>query len=107
MGGFLEDVTDLDSAMPLVVKANGTTKTLTTDYTVEGPGLLSLVTPTWGSISSGFRHLQLRPLLILSQRHSVSISAFASKKTSSVLNGFGLSVGRSAVEIAAAPASCV
>lgn len=39
MGGFLEDVTDLDSSIPLVVKANGVTKTLTTHYTVEGPGL--------------------------------------------------------------------
>lgn len=39
MGDFLEDITDLDATIPLVVKANGVTKTLTTDYTVEGPGL--------------------------------------------------------------------
>lgn len=39
MGGFLEDITDLNSVIPLVVKANGVTKTLTTHYTVEGPGL--------------------------------------------------------------------
>jgi hypothetical protein len=38
-GGFMEDIDALDSTIPLVVKANGVTKTLTTHYTVEGPGL--------------------------------------------------------------------
>lgn len=39
MGGFMEDITDLDSSIPLVVHANGALKNLTTHYTVEGPGL--------------------------------------------------------------------